>query len=180
MVDELRVVAEYTGELKSVWALLQPENGPSANRREHFDALAATHANTTDRVRKHFGRIMLSFAPGLFAGDDDAELPADNLDLERAFRLPKSHERRIHGHAHAGVRIVQQGPTLAAVLDAHHRHADPFAPQDLIPYVNATVPAAQLASERRRGIMRQARSSKARRQLLDRLERRFEGRDPAT
>src|SRR5213079_3393585 len=24
----------------------------------------------------------------------------DNLDLERWFRLPKSHERRIHGHRH--------------------------------------------------------------------------------
>jgi hypothetical protein len=180
VVDELRVVAEYTGELKSVWALLQPENGPSANRRQDFDALAAIHANTTDPVRQHFGRLMLSFASGLFAGDDDAELPADNLDLERAFRLPKSHERRIHGHAHAGVRIVQQGPTLVAVLDAHQRHADPFAPEDLFPYATATVPAAQLASERRRGIMRQARSSKARGNLLAGLERRFEGTDPET
>jgi hypothetical protein len=38
-------------------------------------------------------------------------LPVDNLALERAFRLPKGHERRIHGHAHAGVRIVPSALT---------------------------------------------------------------------
>jgi hypothetical protein len=33
------------------------------------------------------------------------------LDLERWFKRPKGHERRLHGRRHAGVRIVQQGPT---------------------------------------------------------------------
>ena len=53
---------------------------------------------------------MLSFLPGLFVGEDKFEEIRDNLDLERWFRLPKSHERRIHGHRHAGMRIVLEGP----------------------------------------------------------------------
>ena len=32
--------------------------------------------------------------------EDELEEIRDNLDLERWFRLPKSHERRIHGHRH--------------------------------------------------------------------------------
>ena len=66
-------------------------------------------------------RLMIAFCGGLFSGGDDVAEILDNLDLERWFRLPKSHERRIHGHRHAGVRIVQEGPTLVLVLDAHHR-----------------------------------------------------------
>jgi hypothetical protein len=58
------------------------------------------------------GRVMASFAPGLFVGGDEADLPQDNLNLERWFRQPKGHERRIHGHQYAGVRLVQEGPTL--------------------------------------------------------------------
>ena len=63
--------------------------------------------------------VMAAFMVGLFAGIDLPDVPEDNLDLERWFRLPKCHERRIHGHRHAGVRIVQEGATLALVLDAH-------------------------------------------------------------
>jgi len=62
---------------------------------------------------------MSSFVPGLFVGHEAAELPQDNLDLERWFKQPKGHERRMHGHRHAGVRIVQEGPTLLLALDAH-------------------------------------------------------------
>src|SRR4029453_9552291 len=36
---------------------------------------------------------------------EDGDLPQDNLDLERWFRQPKGHERRIHGHRHVGVRL---------------------------------------------------------------------------
>ena len=121
------------------------------------------------------GKTMRSFLPGLFSGGDDLDLPVDNLDQERAFRTPKGHERRIHGHAHAGVRIVQQGPTLLPVLDAHRRHAEPFTYEELIDYVDATVPVAQQESERRRRLMQQARSSKKRSRLLTDLESRFNG-----
>lgn len=118
-------------------------------------------------------RVMTSFVPGLFAGEDDADLPVDNLALERAFRLPKGHERRIHGHAHAGVRIVQRGATLLLVLDAHARHPEPFLSADLAPWSNARAPACLVDCLRRRTIMRRARSTKRRPLLLADLERRY-------
>lgn len=116
---------------------------------------------------------MERFAPGLFVGPDDPDLPCDNLDLERCFRVPKGHERRIHGRCHAGVRIVQEGPTLVPALDAHQRHPGPFTVEDLAAYVGAPVPETQRDAIYRRRIMRQARSKKARPQLLESLEQRY-------
>jgi hypothetical protein len=118
-------------------------------------------------------RTMASFSPGLFVGGDDPDLPRDNLDLERWFRQPKGHERRIHGRCHAGVRIVQEGPTLLLALDAHLTHPEPFDPNDLMPYYQAPVPQTQQDAIRRRRVMRQAASSKARSTLLQSLERRY-------
>jgi hypothetical protein len=119
------------------------------------------------------GRTMNAFAPGLFAGGDDAGLPIDNLDLERAFRLPKGHERRIHGRAHAGIRIVHRGPSLLPTLDAHRRHSEPFTFEDLAPWCNAHPTPSQLQCQRRRGIMRRARSTKKRPLLLAAMEQRY-------
>jgi len=73
--------------------------------------------------------VMISFLAGLFVGAGTFEEIRDNLDLERWFRLPKSHERRIHGHRHAGIRIVLEGPTLVHALDAHVAHPAPFPPK---------------------------------------------------
>lgn len=97
----------------------------------------------------------------------------DNLDLERWFRNPKGHERRIHGRAHAGVRIVQEGPTLLLALDAHGEHPEPFRPADLQPYANARAPLCQDEAIHRRKIMRKARSRKKRGFLLAELEVRY-------
>lgn len=116
---------------------------------------------------------MGSFAPGLFAGGDLLDLPQDNLDLERWFRQPKGHERRIHGHAHAGVRLVQEGPTLVLALDAHLAHPEPFTAADLHPYSDAKAPPCQQEAIRRRAIMRKARSTKKRPVLLRELEARY-------
>ena len=93
-------------------------------------------------------------------GKGGAEAPGDNLDLERWFRLPKGHERRIHGGCHAGVRIVQEGATLLLVLDAHRVHPEPFTAQDLLPYRHAKEPVDQSQAIQRRKVMRQARSPK--------------------
>ena len=90
----------------------------------------------------------------------DLEAPHDNLDLERWFRLPKGHERRIHGHSHAGVRMVQEGATLLLVLDAHEAHPEPFTAQELLPYRHAQEPTDQLQAIQRRKVMRKARSPK--------------------
>ena len=119
------------------------------------------------------GDVMASFAPGLFVGGEDRDLPQDNLDLERWFRQPKGHERRIHGHRHAGVRLVQEGPTLLLALDAHLEHPGLFRAEDLRPYRHAPAPTCQRQAMHRRTVMRQARSKKRRPLLLAELERRY-------
>ena len=116
---------------------------------------------------------MRSFRDGLFVGEGKCAAIQDNLDLERWFRLPKSHERRIHGHRHAGVRIVQEGPTLVHALDAHLAHPEPFTMADLLPYRTAHVPLCQKEALSRRKIMRKARSTKKRPLLLADLEQRY-------
>src|SRR5262249_27349324 len=103
---------------------------------------------------------MASFSAGLFVGGDTLPFLQDNLDLERWFRKPKGHERRIHGHRHAGVRIVQEGPTLLLALDAHGTHPEPFTAHDLEPYQDASAPTCQVEAIHRRRITRKARSKK--------------------
>jgi hypothetical protein len=126
-----------------------------------------------DPIYVHMAKVMISFLPGLFVGGAKFEEIRDNLDLERWFRLPKSHERRIHGHRHAGVRIVQDGPTLVLALDAHSAHPGPFTADELLPYRTARMPACQREAHNRRKIMRKARSKKKRPILLADLERRY-------
>ena len=174
MRKELATVAEHAQQLRAIQATLDPTVGPSTTRRRRFSSLAARLSTSPDPILQHMAKTMKSFRPGLFAGGDDLDLPLDNLDQERAFRLPKGHERRIHGHAHAGVRIVQRGPSLLLALDAHRRHPDPFNTEDLVPWRDSRVPASQRECERRRGIMRRARSAKKRPRLLADLERRYQ------
>lgn len=118
-------------------------------------------------------RVMVSFVAGLFVGEGQFQEIRDNLDLERWFRLPKSHERRIHGRRHAGVRIVQEGPTLVHALDTHLTHPGPFAAGDLLPYRAAREPLSQKQAKDRRRVMKRARSKKKRPLLLADLERRY-------
>jgi len=92
---------------------------------------------------------------------------------------PKGHERRIHGRAHAGIRIVQRGPSLLPALDAHLRHTDPFTFEDLAPWRHACPSASQVDCQRRRGIMRRARSTNKRPLLLADLEKRHRHAIPA-
>lgn len=129
---------------------------------------------TEDPIHKQMSQVMVSFLAGLFVGDGLYEEITDNLDLERWFRLPKSHERRIHGHRHAGIRIVLEGPTLVHALDAHAFHPEPFTVDDLLPYRTAREPPCQKQALDRRKIMRKARSKKNRPILLADLERRYQ------
>jgi hypothetical protein len=128
---------------------------------------------TEEPIRGHMARVMTGFLAGLFVGGAKFEAIRDNLELERWFRLPKSHERRIHGHRHAGVRIVQDGPTLLLALDAHVAHPEPFTAEELLPYRTARPPVCQRQALNRRKIMRKARSKKKRPLLLAELERRY-------
>ena len=90
-----------------------------------------------------------------------------------SLRIPKGHERRIHGHKHAGVRTVQEGPTQALALDAHVAHPEQFTVEDLLPYRSARAPECQRQAMDRRKIMRTARSKTKRPKLLAELERRY-------
>jgi hypothetical protein len=128
---------------------------------------------TKDPIHQQMVQVMMSFLAGLFVGAGKLEQIKDNLDLERWFRLPKSHERRIHGHRHVGIRIVLEGPTLVHALDAHAAHPEPFTVEDLLPYRTAREPPCQEEALNRRKIMRKARSQNTRPLLLADLERRY-------
>jgi hypothetical protein len=156
-----------------VAATLDPTTGRSAARQVIFDAILSRREGVSDPVHEHMAGLMGSFRPGLFAGGDDLAAVQDNLDLERWFRMAKGHERRVHGHRHAGVRVVQEGATLVHALDAHRTHPDPFGVDDLLPYRSAREPECQRQAIHRRGIMRRARSKTKRPKLLEELERRY-------
>jgi hypothetical protein len=155
-----------------VAATLAPVAGRSHQRQSDFDAILEGLGG--DPIHERMAGVMRSFRPGLFAGGDVVDDVQDNLDLERWFRLPKGHERRIHGRRHAGVRIVQEGPTLVHALDAHHAHPGPFAVDDLLAYRSAREPECQRQAIGRRKIMRKARSKTKRPKLLADLERRYQ------
>lgn len=159
--------------VRSIADLLDPTHGDCASREARFSVLRGQLQASSDAVRQKMGKVLGSFQPGLFAGGDAADMPQDNLDLERWFRNPKGHERRIHGHRHAGVRIVQEGATLIHALDAHLRHPEPLTAADLLPYRHASPPTCQLQALARRKLMRRARSSKKRPLLLAELEARY-------
>jgi hypothetical protein len=160
--------------IQEVAATLDPSAKKSAQRQSDFDAILARLDGDSDPIHEQMAGLMQSFRAGLFAGDDTFDQIRDNLDLERWFRLPKGHERRIHGHRHAGVRIVQEGPTLVHALDAHHTHPEPFGVDDLLPYRSARAPACQRQAIHRRKVMRKARSKTRRPKLLADLERRYQ------
>jgi hypothetical protein len=160
-------------EVGEVAATLDPEQGDDACRQEKFEVLTARFQGAGDPIHKQRAGVMLSFVAGLFVGQATFEAFRDNLDLERWFRLPKSHERRIHGPRHAGVRIVQEGPAMVHALDAHVAHPERFTVDDLLPYRTAREPTCQREALNRRKIMRKARSKKNRPILLAELERRY-------
>ena len=166
-------IRAYVEDVRAIQATLEADNGPCAQRQAQFQGLQAQLQQSNDPIRQSMGNVMASFAPGLFVGGEDGDLPQDNLDLERCFRQPKGHERRIHGHRHAGVRLVQEWPTLLLALDAHLEHPAPFTMADLWPYRHAPAPAGQRQALHRRTIMRHARSKKRRPLLLADLERRY-------
>ena len=124
-------------------------------------------------MHQQFAQVMSRFQLGLFVGGEAADFPEDNVDLERWFKRPKGHERRIHGRRHAGVRLVQQGPTLMLALDAPVHHPGPLTVDDLEPYRHSRVPASQQEAVERGKIMRQARSRTKRSVLLADLEKRY-------
>ena len=172
--EPLTQVRAYVRELQAVDSTLRPSDEVTGREREvRFRLLQEAWQSSADPVYQHFAKMLSSFEPGLFVGGEAADFPTDNLDLERWFKGPKGHERRIHGHSHAGVRIVRQGPTLMLALDAHVHHKEPFTVDDLTPYRLAGVPQSQQEAVKRGKIMRKARSRKKRPALLADLEKRY-------
>lgn len=167
-------VQEMTLSIRTIAECLDPKHGSKEDREEKFENIRLDFARDQSHPWKaHAAMVMESFSPGLFVGSEIKDLPRENGDLERWFRLPKSHERHIHGRRHAGVRIVLEGPTLIPVLDAHASHPEPFHTTDLLPYRNSPTPQAQTQALHRRAIMRRARSKKKRGELLRDLESRY-------
>jgi len=169
-VQTQKQVAGYVVTIREVNVLLDPATNRCAKRKQRYGVLQGKLLADEDPIRQQMGRVMASFKSGLFAGGSRGDWPRDNLELERWFRLPKGHERRIHGRSHAGVRLVQEGATMMLALDAHRHHPQPFSEQDLRPYRNAEVPTGQKEAIHRRKVMRAARSTKKRAGLLRRLE----------
>jgi hypothetical protein len=157
---EHMVVRQHLQEIQRVAATLISANGAAAARQTQFTRLQEEFAGLDTPFYQHVAGVMASFAAGLFVGGETLPCLQDNLDLERWFRKPKGHERRIHGHRHAGVRIVQEGPTLLLALDAHMTHPEPFIAHDLEPYQDASAPPCQVEALHRRKIMRKARAKK--------------------
>lgn len=155
--DQVAAIALVAGTLDS-------QGGTLSQRRAEYQRLQRQYQGQTGEFYGRLSKVMEAWQAGLFVavrGEGARKAPGDNLDLERWFRLPKGHERRIHGHSHAGVRIVQEGPTLLLVLNAHEAHPEPFTAEDLLPYRHAQEPQDQHEAIHRRKVMRKARSQKS-------------------
>ena len=159
--------------MKRVEATLDPTEGSVKQRKRRFHQLKRRLKKSGDEVRIQMAVVMVAFSAGLFAGPEVDQEIRDNLDLERWFRLPQGHQRRIHGRKHAGVRLVQEGATLMPTLDAHKDREEPFKPEELLDYKDATPPRQEQEAMHRRKVMRRARSKKQRPILLAELERRY-------
>ena len=166
-------IGEQVADVRLVAATLDPENGRLPQRRALFATLQEQFADSGTSFQAHLSKVMANWSAGLFEGGKAGNVPWDNLDLERWFRLPKGHERRIHGHKHAGVRLLREGPTLLPALDAHREHDEPFTAEELHPYRDQPVPPDQEAAQHRHQVMCRARSRKQRAKLLQELEQRY-------
>ncbi len=173
MKPEQDAIRLHVATIEEVAATLDPAQGGSTSRQADFEAILARLEGDDDPIHQRMAGLMGSFRPGLFAGGDEIDQVQDNLDLERWFRLPKGHERRIHGHRHAGVRIVREGATMMLALDAHLSHPELFSVADLLLYRSAREPECQRQAIHRHNVMRRARSKTKRPKLLAELEGRY-------
>lgn len=156
-------VREQVKTLEEVAKTLEAKTGTLAQRRKGYERLTRQYQSQGGGFYGRLAKVMKAWQAGLFVavkGKGGTEAPGDDLELERWFRHPKGHERKIHGRRHAGVRIVQEGPTLLLALDAHLDHPEPFTAPELLPYRHAQEPTDQTEAIQRRKVMRKARSPK--------------------
>lgn len=153
-------ILSYELELKRISKMVYSTTAPCKQRMKAFTKILNRLRDNPDPIIVKISKIMKSFSKGLFAGGDNLDIPEDNFELERWFKIPKGHERRINGHQHAGTRIVYEGPTLLPTLDAHQSLTKPLTAADLLPYADAKMPECQREAMQRRSIMKKGRSKK--------------------
>jgi hypothetical protein len=170
VADALERIPAYVDELRAIYATLDPETGSTKERKQRFQLLSQSLRADGEPIKKKIAEIMDRFERGLFAGGDRLDALRDNLELERWFRLPKSHERRVHGRQHAGTRLVLEGPSMVLALDAHSAHPRPFTETELEPWLGASPTPDELQAIERRKVMRKAASREALPTLLADLE----------
>jgi hypothetical protein len=167
-----REVQKQLADVRQVAATLDPANGRRSRRRQRFIRLQEKFTRSQVASRKQLSKSMSSWMVGLFiCVAVGKNVPWDNLELERFFRSPKGHERRIHGHKHVGMRVVREGASLLPTLDAHLEHPGPFTAQQLLPFRNHHLPSDQQHAQHRHQIMRRAASTKLRPHLLQELNK---------
>ncbi len=161
LYEEVRLrIIDYVQELKRINKTLISTQMPCKQRLKSFNKICKRLKDSDDPVKQHMSGFMTRFSDGLFSGGDNLEIPEDNQDLERWFKTPKSHERKINGHKHAGTRIVYEGPTLLPTLDAHKSSLRAFKIEELLPYVNFDAPETQVTAIARRQLMKKGNSKK--------------------
>jgi hypothetical protein len=162
--EEQKQISKQVEQIRAVAETLKEDKAPRWKRQAKYWKLQRAYKKQGERFSAHLAKLMSSFASGLFVRvrlKKGEKLPTDNDELERWFRKPKGHARRIHGRKHAGVRIVQEGPTLLPTLNAHETHPKPFTAAELLPFWQAVEPDSQREAIQRRKIMGKARSKKS-------------------
>jgi hypothetical protein len=162
--EQQRQISKQVGQIRAVAETLKESQGPRRQREGKFWNLQREYESEGSPFAAHLAKLMSSFAGGLFVrirAKKGEGLPIDNDELERWFRKPKGHARRVHGRKHAGVRIVQEGPTLLPTLNAHETHPSAFTAEELLPFWDAPEPESQREAIQRRKIMGKARSKKS-------------------
>lgn len=158
--DHKSEVMEGTRLVRLAVSFLESGSKPYKKRKMHFRRLAKQLSKSKESIKITMGKMMLRFCDGLFAGGDDLDFPADNLALERWFKNPKGHSRRITGNLHVGTKSVYEGPTLIPTLDAHLEMENPLTYNDLCKYIDAQVPVSEKEATERKRTMTRAASKK--------------------
>lgn len=153
-------VVDYLKEIKRVSQTLSHNHAHCKQRLKSFNKIYERLKNSDEPVKQNIAGFMNRFKDGLFAGGDNLEIPDDNQDLERWFKTPKGHERKINGHKHAGTRLVYEGPILLPTLDAHKSSDRQFQIEELKPYVNSQMCVSQEDAISRRKQQKEGRSKK--------------------
>ena len=128
MRSEQETLRNYVQDIEEVAATLQPDGQTCAARQALFKELIDRFEGTQEPMHQQMVQVMRSFRAGLFVGEGQCEPIRDNLDLERWFRLPKSHERGSTVTATRGFVSSWRGPRWC-MLWTSRRHIPSRSPQ---------------------------------------------------